>query len=373
MATGILSSGEIAPTNRQILAEQDNVGIFKGEVYDINTANKTVSVHLQEYDKVFSYDSLIVAAGAGQSYFGNDHFAAFAPGMKTIDDALELRARIVGAFERAELVEDPAERERLLTFVIVGAGPTGVELAGQVAEMAHRTLSGFYRRANPANAKIILLDGAPQVLPPFGKRLGRNAQRSLEKIGVTVKLNAIVTDVNEKWLPGLVDERSSRQRRETAPGTIRRQAGTVGSRGLVRGRRGCGWPGEGGAPLGVQGRCQLDGLVDVAGPGGGLGITEHEEATVADGVDAGQFRPAQQEVDLAARIRLAVVDDDDPLGIAFDDLFPAGRRPVAGDVVEDVAATGCLDHRGGHAVAARGLRDGAAAVIDEDTRAVAEK
>lgn len=197
VATGILSSGEIAPTNRQILAEQDNVGIFKGEVYDINTANKTVSVHLQEYDKVFSYDSLIVAAGAGQSYFGNDHFAAFAPGMKTIDDALELRARIVGAFERAELVEDPAERERLLTFVIVGAGPTGVELAGQVAEMAHRTLSGFYRRANPANAKIILLDGAPQVLPPFGKRLGRNAQRSLEKIGVTVKLNAIVTDVNE--------------------------------------------------------------------------------------------------------------------------------------------------------------------------------
>ena len=159
VATGILSSGEIAPTNRQILAEQDNVGIFKGEVYDINTANKTVSVHLQEYDKVFSYDSLIVAAGAGQSYFGNDHFAAFAPGMKTIDDALELRARIVGAFERAELVEDPAERERLLTFVIVGAGPTGVELAGQVAEMAHRTLSGFYRRANPANAKIILLDG----------------------------------------------------------------------------------------------------------------------------------------------------------------------------------------------------------------------
>lgn len=156
-----------------------------------------MSASLGEYSKTIEYDSLIVAAGAGQSYFGNDHFAQYAPGMKTIDDALELRARILGAFERAEICDDPAERDRLLTFVIVGAGPTGVELAGQLAEMAHRTLAGEYTRFNPANAKIILLDGAPQVLPPFGKRLGRNAQRELEKIGVTVKLNAIVTDVDE--------------------------------------------------------------------------------------------------------------------------------------------------------------------------------
>lgn len=197
VATGILSSGEIAPSTRQIVAEQDNVGVMKAEVIDINTAERTVTVRLGQIEKVVSYDSLIIAAGAGQSYFGNDHFAEFAPGMKTLDDALELRARIVGAFERAELCEDPIERDRLLTFVIVGAGPTGVELAGQVAEMAHRTLSNAFRRANPANAKIILLDGAPQVLPPFGKRLGRNAQRSLEKIGVTVKLNAIVTDVTD--------------------------------------------------------------------------------------------------------------------------------------------------------------------------------
>src|SRR5699024_2942653 len=127
-----------------------------------------------------------------------DHFAQYAPGMKTIDDALELRARIIGAFERAEICEDPAERERLLTFVVVGAGPTGVELAGQLAERAHRTLAGGYPHVNPSSAKIILLDGAPQVLPPFGKRLGRNAQRTLEKLGVTVKLNALVTDVDEE-------------------------------------------------------------------------------------------------------------------------------------------------------------------------------
>lgn len=198
VATGILSSGEIAPSTRQVLSEQENAHIIKGEVTDINIADHLVTAELDGYSKTLHYDSLIVAAGAGQSYFGNDHFAEFAPGMKTIDDALELRARIIGAFERAELTEDPEERERLLTFVVVGAGPTGVELAGQLAEMAHRTLAGEYKRFNPANAKIILLDGAPQVLPPFGKRLGRNAQRSLEKIGVTVKLNAIVTNVDER-------------------------------------------------------------------------------------------------------------------------------------------------------------------------------
>ena len=194
VATGILSSGEIAPFTRQILSGQDNVNVIKGEVTDINVAEQTVTASLGSYTRVYEYDSLVVGAGAGQSYFGNDHFAQYAPGMKTIDDALELRARIIGAFERAEICEDPAERERLLTFVVVGAGPTGVELAGQLAEMAHRTLAGGYTNFNPSSAKIILLDGAPQVLPPFGKRLGRNAQRTLEKLGVTVKLNALVTD-----------------------------------------------------------------------------------------------------------------------------------------------------------------------------------
>lgn len=116
--------------------------------------------------------------------------------MKTIDDALEIRARILGAFERAELCDDPEELRRLLTFVIVGGGPTGVELAGQVAEMAHRTLKHEYSHIDPASARIMLIDGAPQVLPPFGKKLGRYAQRRLEKLGVTVKLNAMVTDVN---------------------------------------------------------------------------------------------------------------------------------------------------------------------------------
>ena len=197
VATGILASGEIAPQTRQILAKQDNASVVEGEVVDVDTEKQTVTTVLGDYRRTYEYDSLIVAAGAGQSYFGNDHFAEFAPGMKTIDDALEIRARVAGAFERAEQTDDPAERERLLTFVVVGAGPPGVVRAAQLAEMAHRTLAGAYRNFSPNSAKIVLLDGAPQVLPPFGKRLGRKAQRQLERLGVEVKLNAMVNNVDE--------------------------------------------------------------------------------------------------------------------------------------------------------------------------------
>ena len=197
VATGLLSTGEIATSTRQILGKQKNTDIVRGDVTDINLENNTVTFEEGALTRTYEYDSLIVAAGAGQSYFGNDHFAEFAPGLKTLDNALEIRSRLVSAFERAEIVEDPEERERLLTFVIVGAGPTGVELAGQVAEMAHRSFRDEYSNFRPSSAKIILLDGAPQVLPPFGKRLGRKAQRELEKMGVTVRLNAMVTNIDE--------------------------------------------------------------------------------------------------------------------------------------------------------------------------------
>ncbi|MDK8678577.1 NAD(P)/FAD-dependent oxidoreductase [Corynebacterium accolens] len=197
VATGMISAGEVAPSTRQLLRNQDNVDFVNGNVTDINLEDQTVTAELDDFSRTYSYDSLVVAAGSSQSYFGNDHFAEFAPGMKTLDDALELRSRIISAFEKAELTDDPAERERLLTFIIVGAGPTGVELTGQIAELANRTLSDVYSAYGTSAAKIYLLDGAPQVLPPFGKRLGRRAQRTLEKEGVNVRLNAMVTDVNE--------------------------------------------------------------------------------------------------------------------------------------------------------------------------------
>ncbi|WKD57693.1 NADH dehydrogenase-like protein [Corynebacterium capitovis DSM 44611] len=196
VATGLLSPGEIATSVRQIFAHQDNINVVRGDVVDINVESQTVTSVEGEYTRTYGYDSLIVAAGAGQSYFGNDHFAEFAPGLKTLDHALEIRSRIISAFERAEVAGTAEERERHLNIVIVGAGPTGVELAGQIAEMAHRSFDGLYSNFVPSQARITLIDGMPQVLPPFGKRLGRKAQRELEKKGVTVVLNAMVSNVD---------------------------------------------------------------------------------------------------------------------------------------------------------------------------------
>ncbi|HYZ69287.1 MAG TPA: NAD(P)/FAD-dependent oxidoreductase [Mycobacterium sp.] len=196
VATGILSVGEIAPATRIILRKQKNTQVLLGEVVAIDLANKTVTSKLLDWERVTPFDSLIVAAGAQQSYFGNDQFEAFAPGMKTVDDALELRGRILGAFEAAEVTTSEAERKRRLTFVVVGAGPTGVEVIGQIAELADRTLAGTFRTIDPTEARVILVEAAPAVLPPMGPKLGLKAQRRLEKMGVEVKLNTMVTDVD---------------------------------------------------------------------------------------------------------------------------------------------------------------------------------
>jgi NADH:ubiquinone reductase (H+-translocating) len=200
VATGIISSGEIAPPTRMILRKQKNVQVLLGEATQIDLAKKSVQSKLLGHTYVTPYDTLIVAAGAGQSYFGNDHFAEFAPGMKTIDDALELRGRILGAFEQAERSSDPARREKLLTFVVVGAGPTGVEMAGQIAELSDYTLKGAFRHIDSTKAKVILLDAAPAVLPPMGEKLGKKAQARLEKMGVDIQLNAMVTDVDRNGI-----------------------------------------------------------------------------------------------------------------------------------------------------------------------------
>ncbi len=201
VATGILSEGEIAPPTREVLSGQDNARVLLGEVTDIDLGARTVTSHVLGRASVVHYDSLLVAAGSGQSYFGNDQFAEFAPGMKSIDDALELRGRIFGAFEMAELGATRGEDvDHLLTFVVVGAGPTGVEMAGQIAELAHRTLRRDFHAINTRSARIILVDAAPQVLPPFGAKLGRWTKERLEKLGVEVMLGAMVTGVDERGL-----------------------------------------------------------------------------------------------------------------------------------------------------------------------------
>ncbi|MFL6108478.1 MAG: NAD(P)/FAD-dependent oxidoreductase [Marmoricola sp.] len=212
VATGILSEGEIAPPTREVLSHQENVTVLLGEVIGIDLEARTITSHVLGRELETPYDSLIVAAGAGQSYFGNDQFSTFAPGMKSIDDALELRGRIFGAFELAEVMAARGQEvEHLLTFVVVGAGPTGVEMAGQIAELAHKTLKSDFRSINTRKARVILLDAAPQVLPPFGAKLGSWTQKKLEEIGVEVQLGAMVVEVDERGLE--VQDKSGDRRR----------------------------------------------------------------------------------------------------------------------------------------------------------------
>jgi NADH dehydrogenase len=196
VATGILSEGEVAPATREILHRQRNASVLLGEVTDVNVQARTVTFTNRVLTRTVGYDSLIVTAGAGQSYFGNEEFAEFAPGMKSIDDALELRGRIFGSFEIAELQDDPAVAAEWMTFVVVGAGATGVEMAGQIAELARGTLRRDYRRIDPTQARVILVDALPVVLPTFAEKLQRAAAARLKKLGVELQLGVRVVGMD---------------------------------------------------------------------------------------------------------------------------------------------------------------------------------
>lgn len=197
VATGILSPGQIAPPLRHVVRRAKRVTVQMADVTDIDLANRVVhAVALGHIPVQFSYDSLIVATGVTQSYFGNDEFAFVAPGMKTIDDALELRRRIYGAFEMAELIEDVEEKARCLTFVVVGAGPTGVELAGQVREVATRSLRKEFRTIDPSSVKVILVDGGKEPLATFGDKLSDRAGKELARLGVELRMESRVVGVD---------------------------------------------------------------------------------------------------------------------------------------------------------------------------------
>ncbi len=197
VATGILSEGEIAPSTREILKRQRNVQTLLGDVTAIDVDARTVTSEAGGKATVTSYDSLIVAAGASTSYFGNDDFETHAPGLKSIDDALELRGRILSAFEFAELEQDDRLREEWQTFVVVGAGATGVEMAGQISELSRRTLKRDFRAIDPKQSKIILVDALDSVLGAFGSKLSNSAAKQLEKLGVDVWLDEKVVAVDD--------------------------------------------------------------------------------------------------------------------------------------------------------------------------------
>ena len=191
VATADLSPADIAWPIRSMFAAQKNVAVTMSEVIGINRTAKIVTTA----DKDIAYDYLIIATGAEHSYFGNDAWADHAPGLKKLVDATEIRRRILLAFEQAELSDDPVEQARHMTFAVVGAGPTGVELAGAIAELAHFTLAKDFRKIRPQDARVILIEAGPRVLASFPEDLSDKAHHALEELGVEVALNSMVKDI----------------------------------------------------------------------------------------------------------------------------------------------------------------------------------
>ena len=193
VATGSLTTGDIAIPQRVVLRKYPKVQCLTSTAYDVDPVNKTL-VH--EFGEL-SYDTLIVATGVKHHYFGRDEWREFAPGMKTVEHAIEIRRKIFGAFERAEVERDPEVRKALMTFVIAGGGPTGVELAGAIGELAHKTMVQDFRAIDPREARVLLVEGTAEILPAFPPKLRSAAKRHLEQLGVTVMTGTRVEDVAE--------------------------------------------------------------------------------------------------------------------------------------------------------------------------------
>lgn len=191
MATGTVSPADISSPLRSILSKSKNTKVLLGEVTDIDPQAQEVTLG----EEAIHYDSLILATGAKHSYFGKDQWEEFAPGLKTVEDAIEMRRRIFMAFEAAEKETDPEKRRAWLTFVIVGGGPTGVELAGAIAELAYHTMKEDFRNIDTSEAQVLLLEGMDRVLPPFASELSKEAEASLTRLGVSVQTKTLVTNI----------------------------------------------------------------------------------------------------------------------------------------------------------------------------------
>jgi NADH dehydrogenase FAD-containing subunit len=198
VATSVLASGQIASPIRALFASQKNASVILGDVIGVDTANRHIIFNTEDKTDVrMAYDYLVLATGATHSYFGHDDFASFAPGLKSLADAEALRNRIIKAFESAELEDDPRRRNAWLTFVMVGAGPTGVEMASAIAVMARTTLRNNFRRFDPSSARVILIDMGKRPLTAFSEELSEAANRHLLKLGVDVRLGKAVEMVDE--------------------------------------------------------------------------------------------------------------------------------------------------------------------------------
>jgi len=286
VATAGLAAPSIAAPLRHILRRQANVTVLMGEARALDLESRCVTVDGDSH----AYDYLVVAAGSTHAYFGNDQWAAHAPGLKTLDDALAIRSRMLRAFERAEAAVDAGERAAFLTFVIVGAGPTGVELAGTLAEIARHTLRREFRRIDPTRARVLLVEAGPRVLPAFPESLSAAALRQLERLGVSVRLGRAITAVDAAGVT-LGDER-------IAARTVVWAAGVAASRlGSLLG-----------APVDRAGRVKVG--PDLSVPGHGEVFVAGDLASIAnDGVPVPGIAPAAKQMGLhvarALRARMA--------------------------------------------------------------------
>ena len=307
MATGVLSQGNIAPPLRDVLRHQRNANVVLAEVDGFDLERGAVHCSLLDRTWDIGYDSLIVAAGSAQSYFGHDEFAAHAPGMKTVDDALEVRGRIFGSFELAELEDDPDRRAGWLTFVVVGAGPTGVEMAGQVAELSRYSLRSNFRRIDTAAARIVLVDAGPRILSSFDERLADRAAQKLERMGVEIRTGARVTGVDPTGVELQTDAGSERLAAMTKIWSAGVQASPLGA--TLAAQAGVAPTRSGQVP--VEADCTLPG---------------HREVFVVGDLMALDGLPGLAEVAIqsgrhaAAEIRRRLDGETEPLHLRYHDL-----------------------------------------------------
>jgi NADH dehydrogenase len=311
VATAALSPADVAWPIRHMLARQRNANVVMAEVQAIDTASRVVRT-----DGIsISYDYLVIATGATHSYFGHEEWARYAPGLKGIDDATQTRRRILIAFERAEVAENEQDRRRLMTFAIVGGGPTGVEMAGAIAEVAFQTLAPDFRRIDPRTARILLIEAGPRLLPALPERLSAHAQDALQRMRVEVLTSTLVTNCTERGVEA--------GGRFIEAGTIVWAAGVVASPVAA-------WTG---APADKAGRVVVDpdlsvpGLEDVFAIGDAAAVA-HTESQIVPGLAAAAKQMGRYVGGvIAARVRGASASSIEPFRYRHQgDLATIGRR-----------------------------------------------
>jgi NADH dehydrogenase len=331
VATGSLSPGEIATPLRAVLRRQANARVMLGLVTDIDLNARLVRLdpHSAAEPAVVAYDTLVVATGARHSYFGRDDWEEYAPGLKSIEDALAIRRRILSAFEAAELEADPLLRSGWLTFVVIGAGPTGVELAGQIAEIAHDTLRGDFRSMDPRQAQVILVEAADRALPTFSPGLSAHATDALGALGVHLWRDCRVVGIG----PGAVDVQRAGQ---VEPARIAAQT-VVWAAGVQASSLAGSLAAQSGAETDRQGRIRVNGDLTVPGHPEVFAVGDMASVTGPDGRQLPGVAPVaiQQGSYVARVIRGRVADLPDVGGFHYKDkgsLATIGRAKAVAQI-----------------------------------------